>query len=376
MGPGFVSGERTTFANQNDHILDLSNGLDFLNPAQDGVSLLKRLGWADTPASSYKHEWTETALAARSENITIDGASTTLTVANAYQYVVNGLLKSEAEVMRITAIASATTVTVVRGYAGTAAAAHTAKPVISLGSADPENNSSYGAVSDTAARYYNYSQTFSRPVELSNDEIMQASTDGNPLNGQLERRYIEVVREIANAVIHGIRYEDTANKIRTTGGILFFLTTNVQNAAAASLSASIIDAQLLNIVLAGGSPTIIAMHPYQKQKLDALDVNKQMLGKREHTGGNLITQTWQSGVLDGDQTLDIVVDQTMPKDAILILDEDMIEIKPYSGNGKSGTLGVYDATKNGQDGEKKVIRGKYLVKVKQEKAHAYIYNLA
>jgi hypothetical protein len=157
------------------------------------------------------------------------------------------------------------------------------------------------------------------------------------------------------------------------GGLFSFLTSNVTLVGGA-LTTSAIDALILKIVNAGASPKTIAVSPYQKQKLDALDVNKQFLGKKEHTGGNLITNTWQSGILD--HTLDIVVDRTLLDSQLLVTDDDYIEPLPYEGNGESGAWATYNATAPGQDGTKKVIRGKYTLKVHNEKAHGYLDTLS
>lgn len=371
---GFVAGAKTYLTDSADHILDLRNGLDFLSPKNDGIALLKKIGTNGFTAKSVKHEWTETALATRGETVTLaDGVGTTLTVANAYQYQVNDLIRIENEVVRVTSIASATTLTIVRAYAGTTGAAHAAKLAYSLGSADPENAQAPSGTADTGDRLYNYVQTFTTGVQLSNDEIAQWSTDGNPMHGQIERRFVEINRELARSMFYGVRYEDTVNNIHVMGGLKFFVTSNVSNVGGA-LTIAAIDAQILAIVQAGGDPDTIVLSPYQKQKLDALDANKQMLGKGERRGGNLITNTWQSGVLDHE--LDVIVDHSILQDELWILDTSKVKFGTLSNNGVNGAFHVEDATTPGQDGMRKVIRGKYTMRVEQQKAHAYLYGLS
>lgn len=370
---GFVAGARTSFDDQNDHILDLSDGMDFLNPRQDGIQILKRIGLDGFKAKSYKYEWTQTDLAARRETVTIDNVATALTVANARQYSIGTMIKLDNEVVRVTAIASATSLTIARAQLGTTAAAHTGSVAFSIGVAQSENQTGVAAVSDTSDRLFNYIQIFERAVELSNTEIMQASTEGNPLTGQLKRRYIEFMREVAMAFFYGVRYEDATNKRHHTGGLTQFITTNVTNVGGA-LSISAIDAMLLNIVEAGADPKVIALSPYQKQKLDALDNNKQMLGKKEHVGGGLVTQTWQSGILDHE--LDIFVDFGLKRDELWILDTEYVKAGNQEGNGVSGAVKVVDATAKGQDGKKQVIRGHLGFKVELEKAHGRLYGLS
>lgn len=371
----FVAGAKTTFSDSADHILDLKNGLDFLDAGNQNIALLKRLGTNGFTAKSTKHEWTETSLAVREETVTITDVATALTVNDAYQYQVYELIKIESEVLQVSAIASATSLTVTRGAAGTTAAAHTSKTAISLGTADPENAQAQAAVADNGARLYNYVQTFTRGVELSNDEIAQLSTAGNPMTGQVARRFIEINRQLAKAVLYGVRYENSSTKTRYMGGMTQFVTTNVSNVAGA-LSVAVIDAQILAIVEAGGDPKLLAMSPRQKQKLDALDANLVRIGKKDgesKTGGNPNAMTWQSGILAHD--LDLVVDQSIAKDELWILDTEHISIGHYSNNGVQGSFHTEDATTPGQDGQHKVIRGKYTLRVGQEKAHARLYGL-
>lgn len=373
---GFASGAKTYFTDSADHILDLRNGLDFLSPSQDGVALVKLLGTNAFNAKSPKIEWNETSLAVRKETITLaDGSGTALTVANAYQYQVNELLRVEAEILRVTAITNATTLAVARGAAGTTGAAHAAKVMRTIGSADPENSLAPAGITDTVDRLYNYVQTFTRAVELSNDEIAQATSDlPNAFAGNLKRRFIEINRQLATAILYGVRYEDSTNKIHMMGGLKQFVQTNVSNVGGA-LTIGAIDAKILAQVQAGADPTHIAVSPYQKQKLDALDANKIYTGKRELSlGGNPVVSTWQSGVLD--HTLDVIVDHGINDDELWVLDKKHVEIGPLSNNGVDGAFHVEDATTPGQDGKKSVIRGKYTMRVGQEKAHSYLYGLS
>lgn len=373
MGP-LVAGDRSTFDDTSTVILDLRDGLDFLNQEADGVKFLRHLGLDAFTFANHKIEWTETQLATREETITIDGSSTNLAVANAYQYQVNTLLRSENETMRVTAIADATHLTVVRGYVGSAAA-HTAKTIYSVGSADPEGSDAPAAIMNKGQRLYNYDQTFTKSVGLTTDEIAKLSTQGEPMNKELEMRMIEIMRELARAVIYGQKKMDATNEVYAMGGLNEFITTNVYNIGGAASIANI-DLAILDIVLAGGDPKLMTMHPRQKQKIDALDANLVRLGLKkpaDNTGGNPITTTWQSGLLD--HPIQIVSDQTFLNGEINLYDTDYIEIGHKSHNGVVGNFHVVDSTKPGADREEKTIRGKYTLRVGQEKAHARLYNL-
>lgn len=372
----YGSGQLLTFQTTSDKIDDLQDFLDFLPDNHMDIALLKRLGIGGKEGSgihSTKYEWRQTELRPREETVTLaDGSVTAITVADSGIYQIGEIVRCENEFMRITALADATTLTVVRGYGASSGAAHSSKLMFSVGKAAVENATPGDAVFDTPAELYNYIQTFDVPVDVSHDQMMSMTVAGNTLDDQLERRFTEINRQLARAVIYGQRDRNATDKIHTMGGLKSFLSTNPTSAGGA-LSKALIDAEILQIVNNGGMPKILAMSPYQKQKLDALDNNLQNLGKRERTGGGLITNTWQSGVLNYE--LDVIVDRTILTDELYIIDPEMVEIAPFTGNGMSGAWGTYDATAVGQDGVKKIIRGKYGLKVHNEKAHSYLYAL-
>jgi hypothetical protein len=376
MALGLISGQRTTFDDQTDHIIQVEEGIKYLNPSDNGIKFVKKLlaNRGDKVAKSYKYNWDETAIPTRREVVTTIINAVAVTVANAYAYHVGDILRVENELYRVTALTNATTLAVTSAYGGTVSAAHTAKMMLNLGRAGAENSTGPVAISTTAGRLFNYVEMFEDAVELSDQEIAELSTDmGNPMNRHLERITLSFWKRFAQAVFYGIRYEDTANKLHLMGGFKQFLTTNVTNVAGA-LTIAAIDTQILNIVLAGGNPDTIVLSPYQKQKLDALDANKQLLGKREHTGGNLVTSTWQSGVMD--RTLDVVVDHALLQDELWILDSSSIAIIPLSNNGIDGRLSIIDGTAPGQAGTRKILRAYYTVEFATETDCAYLYGLS
>lgn len=370
------SGALLSFETTSDKIVDLQDFLDFLPDNHMDIALLKRLGISGKEGSgihSTKYEWRQTELRAREETVTIaDGSTTAVTVADSGIYQVGEQLRCENEIMRVTALTDATTLAVTRGFGASSGAAHSSKLMYSLGKAAVENDVPGAAIFDSPAELYNYVQTFDVPVEVSTDQMMSMTVDGNTMDHQLERRFVEINRQLARAVLYGQRDRDTSLKIHSMGGMKGFATTNPTSAGGA-LSKALIDAEILQIVNYGGMPKIMAMSPYQKQKLDALDNNLQNLGKRERTGGGLITNTWQSGVLNYE--LDVIVDRTILTDEVWFIDDSMIEIAPFTGNGMSGAWGTYDAKAVGQDGDKQIIRGKYGLKVHNEKALSYLYAL-
>ncbi len=374
--PGIVTGNRTTFDDQDDHILDIERGIKFLNPRDNGIKFVKRLisNRGSNVAKSFKHEWNETALPVRKETVTIDDSATTLTVGNAYGYQIGDLIKIDDEILRVEALASSTTLTVARSYGASAAAAHTSKVAYNLGSAAVENADAPAGTTLNSDRLYNYVQTFDRAVDMSNDEIAQLSAEmGNPFNAQLERITLFFWKLLAQAVFKGERIEDATNKIHAMGGIDYFMTTNPTSAGGA-LTLALIDTEIKQIVDAGGDPDVLVMGTKQKQKLDALDTSAVRIGKRERLGGSQNVQTWQSGILD--HTVDVIVDHTIPDDELYILDTSSLELTPLVNNGINGRLSVEDATTPGKDGKKKVLRAKYTLVVRMQAGMSKLYALS
>lgn len=374
--PSIITGNRITFDDQDDHILDIEEGIKFLNPRDNGIKFVKKLlaNSNGGVAKSYKHEWNETALPVRKETITLaDALGTSVTVANAYGYQVGDILLVDSERMRVTALADTTTLTVTRAYGGTTGAAHASKVMYNLGSAEVENALAPAGTTLNSDRKYNYVQTFARSVDMSNDEIAQLSAEmGNPFNAQLERITLYFWKLFAQAAFYGSRYEDSTNKIHTMGGIDYFISTNANNVAGAN-TITLLDNLIESIVNAGGNADTIVVGTAQKRKLDALDTNLVHLDSKNNVGGGTMTSSWRSGLQN--EPLDIIVDHSIKPDELYVLDSSKISLKPLVNNGVNGRLSVYDATTPGQDGKKKVLRGKYTLQFDLEAGMGKQYGL-
>lgn len=173
----FVSGVRDSYADQSDHVFEVESSVKFLNPKDNGIrwvkSLLERANGSNHVATSLKYQWLETALAVPKETASPVINATSITVANAYGYMVGDILRCENEFYRVTGITNGTTIAVTSGYAGSTSAAHTSKTLYNLGKASAENSVPGAGFTDTADRKYNYVQTFELPMEMSADEIAE-----------------------------------------------------------------------------------------------------------------------------------------------------------------------------------------------------------
>lgn len=376
MAKGLITGQRTTFDDTTDHIIQIEDGIKFLNTQDNGIKFIKKLiaNRDGKVAKSTQFNWDETDLPARRETITLaDGTATAITVASSKAYPVGTIVRCENELMRVTAQTNATTLAVTRGYGGTTGVAHAAKTMLNLGVAGAENSTGPVAVSTTAARLYNYVQMFEDAVELSDQEIAQLSSEmGNPMNRQLERITLWYWKKFAQAVFYGIRYEDSTNKLRTMGGIKSFLTTNVNNVAGAQTKTAL-NTMLLAQVEAGGNPDMLVMSPRQAGKLADIDASLININYKEQARGDKQVTTWFSPYLG--RSLDVLVDFTIMNDEVYSLDTSKLSLIPLSNNGVDGRLSIVDGTAPGQAGERKILRSYYTLQVDLEGGHAYQYGL-
>lgn len=374
------TGTRTTASNTNDHILDIEEGIHYLNPRHNGIRFVKNLlenGRAskDSVAKSYKHEWHETSLPPRRETVTMLIGDTNLTVANTSVYPIGTALRVENEVITVSSRTNATVMVVARAQLGTVAAAHTAVPALNLGYAGEEYGTGPEALSTNAVQLYNYVQTFESAVEMSDKEIAQLSSEvGNPFSAQLERITAFFWKTFAQSVFKGVRASTTRSgkPVHYMGGIDSFLSTNVIDINGAMTNANI-DSTILALTNAGGTPDVLVMSPARYLKLSALDVTYLQISKDEDTGGNPVYKKWRSAASEID--LDIIVDFSILDSELYILDSSKLGLLPLENNGVNGRLALIDGTANGASGKRRIIRGHYTLVVELEAGHAKMIRL-
>ena len=375
------TGTRTTSSNTNDHILDIEEGIHYLNPRHNGIRFVKKIlengrSGKDKSAKSYKHEWHETSLPPRRETVTLaDDTTTALDVVSSSVYPVGTELRIENEIVIVTARADSNTLTITRGQLGTAAAAHTAQLAINLGYAGEEYGTGPEALSTNAVQLYNYVQTFESAVEMSDKEIAQLSSEmGNPFSAQLERITAFFWKTFAQSMFKGVRGTATRNSkpVHYMGGLYSFISTNVTDVNGAMTTTNI-DALILQIIVGGGTPDALVMSPARALKLSALDTNAVRIDKDENTGGNPIYSRWQSAVIE--TPLDIIVDFSILDSELYVVDSSKLALLPLENNGVNGRLALVDGTTPGASGKRRILRGHYTLVVELEASHGKLIRL-
>lgn len=228
-----ITGARTTGnIAQARLVVDMADKIAMLDPTEAPfVTLLKKIKKDTRVAYSPKFEWLEDDLLSNTTAVNgavADGTTTSLTVDDGSILRPHDIIKlpSTGESLLVTAIAG-NTLTVVRGYGSTAAAAIADNAeVFIIGSAMPENSNAREVRSTLEANAYNYTQIFRTPVALSNTENASKLYGGKDRAYQRKKAGLEHKRDIARAMYFGERKLDTSGSTprRTMGGLIEFLS--------------------------------------------------------------------------------------------------------------------------------------------------------
>lgn len=367
---------------------DVADIIAIVSPHE--TPLLDQLGDPRAVATSTVHEWIEDALlpntdAINQSSFTPDALTETdITVDNADRFQVGDQVKAQGsgEVMLVTAV-SAPTITVTRGYGGTAAEAIADDQVLSiLGNAALEGADAAAARFTSRVRRQNYAQIFAATVEVSGtQQAVNAIGVENELDYQKQERLRELLRDLENCVINGVAPastpEGSASVRRTMNGIIPSLTTNVFEPGVGGMpdgsgtNDDELNEALLNAALravweqSSGTIDTIVVNGVQKRKLNRFTADSRSYMPDDRTFSNMI------GVYESDfGVCRIVVSRHVPSDALLMLDSSRVQVLPIAG--RSFHFKPLAATGDAHVGQ---VVGEYTLELRNESAHAVITNL-
>jgi hypothetical protein len=195
----------------------------------------KRLGSKDAEATTVR--WMEDEPMPMWDQLAeaLDDSETGVDVDNGTYFQVGNLVKivSTGEIMRVTGIAT-NTLTVTRGYIGTAAAAADNAYILNLNTAETEGDNSPQAQTTIPVERTNFTQIVKTPVHMTETMRAVRSYTGNEwarIQKKAGAHHARVWEEIA---MHGRKKEDTstaAHPIRSAGGLDEIISTNVLDAS-------------------------------------------------------------------------------------------------------------------------------------------------
>jgi len=213
---------------------DVSDIIGIVSPFE--TPLLDHLGDPQRAAGSTVHEWLEDTLLPNRDTIS-DGViadplnETGFDVSNGNRFRVGDQVQVDGspEVMFVTAVAG-DTVTVVRGYGGTANEAIVNGDVIHiLGNAALEGDDRPDTRFTNRTRRTNYTQIFTAGVEVSGSQLAARQIAlADELDYQKQERIRELVRDLENCVVNGVSsssIRDESNSKTVSTGTHRLITT-------------------------------------------------------------------------------------------------------------------------------------------------------
>lgn len=347
----------------------VTDELLLLNPHQ--TPLLSLLGFSD-PVTDVSHSWFEDEMFA--DESTVAGAKlvgdTAIVVADAEPFRAGQVIKIGEELLLVSAVDTvAKSLTVVRAYAGTTAAAIAdgAKVEVQFNEGQEGRDARSGRAKKRV-RKSNITQIFDETVEITGTAAAVAQHGIDDLyEYEKQKKQLELALQLEKALIGGVRYED--GDIRQMDGIRSFIKTNVA-AAGGALTYEMINDQAQKIYEAGGMASganhVILVGAKQKRKISAFDASKVQLAREDQKRGTIVEV-----IVTDFGEFPVALNNNLAPDELLIVDLNRVSIHPLQGRDFShkflGETG---------DSARGMIVGEYTLKFEQEKGHARIKGLA
>lgn len=368
-------------------------------PAQK-FPLLNRLNGKifDKEVDHKKYEWKQEALRPVTDvaNGAISSTSaTSITATTSGVFYVDDVIQIDSEQMIVTAVASdGVTLTVVRGWASSAATHSNGATIYRVGVAAKEGADADGSVVQGLTDLYNYTQIFEDVVQLTGSEeeafLYRTDKGSDNASNQITTKQQELMEMFQTALILGKRNDDTATKRRTLGGLRYMIDTYAPAANVVSMGGSSAwTTQSTYIPSAVTSP-----YSQAQQKLD--DLIQQLVFKRANPTAIYVgyktlrrMMLWDVGIVtktDVDNKrgykvparylsqvgeLDIVlIPGNALDDLIFVVDESKIGFKAWKNRGWF----TEKMAKTG-DSSKWQVLGEYTMKVALPETQGYLHTL-
>lgn len=236
-----TGGRRTDTVASDQRYIDIAKPILLLEPSAAPLTVITK-SLNSKPAGDPKFKWVEDERDTRFDSINkgsgeYEANATELIVANGELFYVGALVvvPSTNEIFRVKKVEGNTLKEVTRGYAGSTAAKIPDKaPLYVMGVAAEENTSSFAARSSNPVTKENFTQIFKTSVQASGTWLSSSNqTSPHDWVHQHKKANIEHLVSMESAFLFGKAKEQEgpeSGKLRTTGGVLSFLTANNQSA--------------------------------------------------------------------------------------------------------------------------------------------------
>lgn len=360
---------------------DVSDLVAIYSPHE--TTLLDALGDPPRAARSTVHEWLEDALLANTDavndaTIANPAAETSFGVEHAERFRAGDQIRQagDAEIMLVTAVdTGADSITVTRGYGGTAPGTLTDGAVIEIiGNAALEGDDAGASRHATRSRKTNWTQIFSATVEVSGSELAVRQLGvADEMDWQKQLRLRELMRDLENSVINGRSpasgQQGSPTVRRTMNGILASLASNlfVKGESGFNNDETFSEAALNEALRAiwkssNGHVDLIVVNGREKRAINGFVASNRRFTSETETFKDMVS------VYESDFGLcRVVLSRHVPQGKVLLLDSSRIDVLPLAGRSFAyKPLAVTGDRAAGQ------IVGEYTLEVRNENAHGVI----
>lgn len=314
-----------------------------------------------------------------------DGVTTTITPVNIGYYMVNHVLQIDNEQLLVTAV-GASTLTVVRGFAGTTGAAHSnaagANGIRIIGIATKENADSPLGPITQGDLDYNYFQIFDEMVQFSHRARV------TPTYEQMDDRLLAEVNKkledtipvlFENALLWGVRSLGSTTVPSSMGGVFTpsYISTVVAAAGAAFTEYQFMEAiqQAYNLVGSDAIGKTVMAHPFYKRVFGSWYNNARVLDAGTSRISNVFDQIETDfGVFTfiPHYMMTSIANPALPDGRVLIFDPEDYEVIPYDDEARwavwaVSVAGWYD---------RRAIRGDYALRATNPERRVAITGLS
>jgi hypothetical protein len=368
---------------------DVSDIIGIVSPFE--TPLLDHLGDARRAATSTVHEWIEDELLPNTGAVAAQTfaptplTDTSIAVDDGSRFRAGDLVRpgEGPEVMLVTGIAS-DTLTVVRGYGGTAGLSLAEGMVLTiLGNAALEGADAPAARFTSRVRKANYTQIFTAAVEVSGSmQAVRAHGIADELDYQKQERMRELLRDLENCIINGVAPsgdpQGSGAVRRSMNGLIHSIATNQfvpgegaipggSGAGSDGLTEEVLNAALREVWEQSSGPIdTIVCGGLQKRRINAFLSSSRRYGPSDDRYSDLVS------VYESDfGVCRVVVSRWMPADSLLLLDSSRIEVMPLEG--RSFHYKPLAAVGDAATGQ---VIGEYTMEMRNENAHGLLSGLA
>lgn len=330
--------------------------------------LISMLGFSN-PVTQVEHIWFEDSMFAdesKAAAVATDVA-TKIKVADTEPFRANQVIKIGEELLLVTAVdVVAKELTVVRGYAGTTAAAVALDAVVTVQFVEgAEGADARQGRSKPRVRKSNITQIFDETVEISGTAAAVANYGIDDLyEYEKAKKLLELALQAEKAFIGGVRYENGV--VRQMNGIRNFIQTNVTPLNGAALTMDVINDSLQAIYSKGGFASganyEIIVPAKQKRVVSSFKDAQVNYTREDNKRGTVVSAL----VTDFGQ-FDVSINDNLDPDEVLILDKNRIKLAPLQGR----DFGHEYLGKKGDYYQGQIV-GEYTLEFLQEAAHARI----